>query len=732
MNNNEEILARGMEHHKAGRLDQAEADYRRVLSSNTNDVDALYLLARIKHGDGDNGQALELLEQALVVEPDNLRVIRERGLTLLDSRRLEQARDSFERALELEPDSADTHYNLGCVLQQLKDYPAALSAYQNALAHKPDYVQAYHNTGIILSNMGRVADAVHSYSQVIDIDPEYSPVYLPLCEELLKLGKYREAADMAVAVLAHQPDNFQIRQFLIKAMRGLDAARMDGHLIAELQNNYASLDVNHQGMADVALRIIMANPVTQRVLSLDDAALRAAFDDGSLEPFYAQPLLLEALAGGVLADLELEGGMRRLRRLVLHECTQGGPAAFAPSLSPFIVALGVQCFLNEYIFPLEVGDRELLAELKGELERRLESDSLGDDGYVMLSIYALYAPLYSLRGWERIDTGGRELFMGILAQCEDYAREMELRSSISSFSAITDKVSMAVQAQYEESPYPRWFVLDRQADGTLPQTFVNPYIKLADPDLLHHPKRILVAGCGTGQQPIFIARFYPDVEVTALDLSRTSLAYAMRKAEEMGVENIRFRHGDILELADSDERYDLVFCSGVLHHMQNPMAGWRALRHVLAEAGAMSIALYSSHARSVIYEAREKIAALGLDDDLDTIRAARLDKAIINTDDEKVARFMLKSLDYFSLSGFRDLVFHRQEHGYTLPEIGACLDELRLRFVGIDYTPALYARFFAERGRDAAVDDISQWDAFELKHPDAFVGMYSFWCEPLA
>ena len=65
--------------------------------------------------------------------------------------------------------------------------------------------------------------------------------------------------------------------------------------------------------------------------------------------------------------------------------------------------------------------------------------------------------------------------------------------------------------------------------------------------------------------------------MTAFDLSRASLAYGMRMAEQMGAGNIEYLEADILDLDRMDQMFDVVECTGVLHHMADPMAGWSAL-----------------------------------------------------------------------------------------------------------------------------------------------------------
>ena len=117
---------------------------------------------------------------------------------------------------------------------------------------------------------------------------------------------------------------------------------------------------------------------------------------------------------------------------------------------------------------------------------------------------------------------------------------------------------------------------------------------------------ILIAGCGTGQQSIETATQIRDSKVLAIDLSLSSLAYAKRKTNELAVNNIEYMQADILELEKLNKNFDIIESGGVLHHMDDPFAGWQVLVNCLKPGGLMRIGLYSELARQHIVKLREK------------------------------------------------------------------------------------------------------------------------------
>src|SRR5206468_1252730 len=96
----------------------------------------------------------------------------------------------------------------------------------------------------------------------------------------------------------------------------------------------------------------------------------------------------------------------------------------------------------------------------------------------------------------------------------------------------------AVREQYGSFPYPRW-------DSIAPQRLLRDWeaqecSRETEGALRGTQPRILVAGCGTGRDVAMLAAVFPDAQITAIDLSRTSLAYAAMKAREYGFTNVAF------------------------------------------------------------------------------------------------------------------------------------------------------------------------------------------------
>ena len=305
--------------------------------------------------------------------------------------------------------------------------------------------------------------------------------------------------------------------------------------------------------------------------------------------------------------------------------------------------------------------------------------------------------------------------------------ENRLRSKMPMLQEINDNVSIKVREQYEKNPYPRW-INTRQPLAPRPISAITKEINLniKNPFIneIRNPQ-ILISGCGTGQHSTQTAARFKDCDVLAIDLSLSSLSYAKRKTEELGISNIEYMQADILELGALNRQFDIIESAGVLHHMDDPMAGWEVLKNCLKAGGLMKIGLYSELARSHIVQMRREIQQSNIGSSNDEMKSFR--KMIVSSKEEH-HNMIASSNDFYSLSAFRDLLFHVQEHRFTIPKIKDCLAQLGLTFCGFE-ADKIVQKFKSEYLSENAVYDLDQWDAFEKKNPREFISMYQFWCQ---
>jgi SAM-dependent methyltransferase len=547
-------------------------------------------------------------------------------------------------------------------------------------------------------------------------------------------GKVAVLQRLIVAVVQH-PAHAALRLALADQLDGVGLGGISPTVREVIGRLLEDPDVAAQPLAGAALGPAMATPAYQALV----AAARAEVPppDDAVAAWCHDALVVAALPKLVGFQPELEAVLAHLRRALLAAAVpgatvpDGGPAPLAAPL-PFLCALAGHAFAGEYPWEERPMDGARVAALEQWLATQLPA--LGAVPAVPASVeravalLAAWRPLGACAVAPRLlalpdaawSAAGRALRALQLHEPLDEARRA---AALPRCTPLADATSEAVQAMYEANPYPRWLTLRRPAPHRL-----GAYVHHWRPELPREPEatRLLVAGCGSGQQLLQLALAFPEAEAVAFDLSRRSLGYAARMAARFGATRVQLAQGDLLAYT-SAVPFHLVSCSGVLHHLRDPLAGWRQLRAVLHPEGIMKVGLYSTLARRGISAAQALVAGWGHGTHADGLRRSR--QALLALPEGHPARAVFGFVDAYSLSGFRDLVCHVQERSYTLTEVGEALAAVGMRFLGFQLPAAVLAAFDASHGAHAR-GDLAAWAAFEEAHPDTFAAMYQFWCAP--
>ena len=143
----------------------------------------------------------------------------------------------------------------------------------------------------------------------------------------------------------------------------------------------------------------------------------------------------------------------------------------------------------------------------------------------------------------------------------------------------------------------------------------------------------------------------------------------------------------------------------------------------------MNIGLYSEIGRQDIIAGRSLIAEKGYSTSPEDIRRCRQDIIAMAEDGDNEMAKTCNRYDFFSLSECRDLLFHVQEHRFTLPQIEEALKSLQLNFLGFEMEDRRTLSRFRESHPDRdCLTSLSLWHEFELDNPDKLPG-YAFWCQ---
>ena len=675
---------------------------------------------------GNPGRAERAGRAVLKREPRNPDAWHLHAMTALEAGNLAKARTRLERAIALRPESSVFHSNLGAVLEREGDLEKSFRAHDRALALDHGPADNWFNHGLVLLRLGRAAEAAESLRAACDRDPHDPELRLNLGRALERSGDGEGALGEYRAALARAAG---------------PGVRWAGE-VREALRRMLSVVFPIEAAPDVR-RLLVETGVGPDLGPAAAAQLRVDApppdDDGAVARFLATSgrLLLDYLRQVVNLDPQLERLLAAARAGRLREWTAAGAAEAtaraAGSEGQIAAALAIQCFHNEYAWYASPEEEALLAAPAARLDRTLDGggsidpDALAAD----LLLVSLYRPASELAGADRLASVRPEAWpppvADLLGHSLDGPREeLRIARELPALATVRDATSRAVRAQYEENPYPRWLSLPPGPDPGLAETLARTYPDRSDRGPI---EKVLVAGGGTGYEPLLAARQNPGAQVLSLDLSRRSLAYGARMARRLGIGNVRFLQGDLLDVDSLDERFDAILASGVLHHMAEPEAGLRALAGVLRPGGAIRVGLYSEHARELLTTARAVAEAAGRDGSPEGIRRFRRD--VVDGDGTELGG-LLRSPDFYTVSSCRDLVFHVHERRFTIPEVGGALAVAGLRLLGFEASREARARYRRTFPGDPNLRSLESLAEFERAHPEAFAGMYLLWAEPEA
>jgi Tfp pilus assembly protein PilF/SAM-dependent methyltransferase len=712
---------------RLGEFSAADECCRRVLDIEPDHCEARVNLGNVLYSQGKFDDAIIQYQEALQLNPNYTVAHNKLGVALANIGKSDEALESFRDAIRLKPDYADAYRNMGYVYVAQGKQTEALSAFQEALRAEPNSADAHNDIGALLFEKGEIEQAVSCFQRALEINPQHIRALNNLgiaCRSPEKFPLYFAFYRNTIDLLA---DPEQARIAFIENIRLMDLARYDPWLNGELIRCFSIPDANYTAITLIAARHLKYKYIVDPISTDDQKDLGYTVDQIS-----SDDLFIIFLEKTINIDADLELFLAKVRRALLFKYCRDD--SLGPQEIRVIVALAYQCFNNEYVFAVGAEEQLIISNLKSTIEQlAISSTSFTAKFEANLFIYSMYERLHSLSCRERLAgmppaTWSEKLGLLLEQMLIAPLEEEKIKSEIETIGDIEDQTSKLVRSQYEENPYPRWLPIRRLTTKSVKQVFKQFFPYFPAPTFLDGPINILVAGCGTGQHPIARASLYHNAEILGVDISKSSLAYAIKMARQLGVKNIRFMHGDILQLSKLDERFHIIECGGVLHHMEDPLQGWKVLCDLLVDNGLMFIGLYSEKARKPIAAARDVIQREKIIPDQNNIRAFR--QRIMRHELGDILYRLCNSSDFYSMSRCRDLLFHFREHRYTLQQLERAIADLHLTFLGFEFdNMQIIDAYRKQHPQDKDMTNLTLWDQFETQHPNTFVKMYNFWCQ---
>ncbi len=180
---------------------------------------------------------------------------------------------------------------------------------------------------------------------------------------------------------------------------------------------------------------------------------------------------------------------------------------------------------------------------------------------------------------------------------------------------------------------------------------------------------ILIAGCGTNQAAVF-AFGNPGARVVGVDISQASLNHQQHLKDKHGLHNLRLHLLPIEELATLGRQFDLVVSTGVLHHMDDPLVGLKALAGCLRPDGVMALMLYGKHGRIGVELLESVFRDMDLGQDDVSLQIVK-DTIAALPEDHPVNSYLRRAGDLQDDAALVDTFLHGRARSYTVDE---CID----------------------------------------------------------
>ncbi|GAM11201.1 putative protein [Geobacter sp. OR-1] len=663
-------------------------------------IDEIFNNALANHNANNYEEAIKLYKMVLSKDPKHLDANYLLGTLYSEIGKLGEGKQYLQKAEKIMPSSPYIKVNLGIIHKKQGKHETALNCFIRALQLQPNLPEALNNLAMLLNDQGE------------------SVMALNFIKQSLQIKETRETKNIFFKCLQHvsfTQYNNELRAIMFRALTEPWGRP------SELEN--ACIDIVKKDPEMTCIERA-ANAWPHRL------SAQELFGTDGFATVADDQLLCALLDSAPICDIEMERFLT-MARCALLEIASGITASeyMVDSALSFYAALARQCFINEYVFSGTDDEMQKARYLQGVLVAALETKTQIPILWVVA--VAAYFPLGSLAPANRLleSQWPKEVTAILEQQLIEPSKEMQLQADIPRLTDIQDKVTLLVQNQYEENPYPRWVKL---APAEKPMN-IDVYFRRKFPltSFKHYGDcdsvDVLIAGCGTGQHSIESAQRFPGAKVLAIDLSINSLCYAKRKTLELGLTSIEYAQADLMELGSLERSFDIIESSGVLHHLANPWGGWQVLLTLLRPGGFMKIGLYSEVARRSIVQIRSVIAEQNYGTTADEIRRFRQD--LMNLNNSSDFEPLLKSPDFFTTSNCRDLLFHAQEHLMTLTGIETFLRDNNLAFLGFDIGQNVLHDYLQRFPKDHAATNLGNWQIFENENPTTFTGMYQFWIQ---
>jgi len=607
--------------------------------------------------------------------------------------------------------------NMALCYNKLGKFDKSIKIYEGLVQIEVNNLFILYNYAKVLKDANKIKESSTILQKIIDIDSKNQGALNLLGRISLLDNDYAKAISYFNKVLLINPANLTaLINFSSLMVHSYSLIKKEDYPLTEslICNILDSKKIGSEDLTKI-IETILIEKIDEEVVNQTNTDIISKLD---CELFH------KSLRNNVITDIKLEEIIKIIRKDFLNKIINNNIDDYKIA-DKFMISLSIQSFLNEYIWHYD--DEEII--LINKIEKKIKSDDFFVSDFNKFYIYIFYCfkQIKDRNIQKKLIKNNYHLSNTFIKYIfTDREHEQALKKQIPTIGNIEDKISKKIASQYENSPYPRWNSITLIEAQEL-EDIINLCIQ---PNTISIPKKdklnVLIAGCGTGKVVLSAANLYKNSNIYAFDLSKNSLSYAKRLTEEYQHKNVSFFQSDILEASKINKTFDIIECTGVLHHMDNPLLGLKSLVNLLKNNGYIKLSLYSTKSRKFVKMIRKDIAMNKLKVNKENMIEYRNKMKI----DYKNYKFT--SSDFYTLSGFRDLFFNVKEHTFSQVEVKKIIDEFGLEFLGYYFRDPEVKNSYRKRyPHDTKCLNLENWDDFENYNSLAFAETPFFWCKKI-
>ena len=235
------LFEEAINHHRGGRLSEAETCYQKILTEDPAHADALHLLGLIAYQQARYDRALDLITKAIQHNATTPLYFYNQGIVYQQLNQLHEAERSYRQALSLKSDYVEALGNLGNVLREKGELDEARATCKQVLTVKPNHPEGYNNLGVVLKEQGRRDEARDAYQRAIALNPENAEAHCNLGVVLFEGERIDEAIARFQRAVSIKPRYAKAHHYLGLAQlwkQNMDGALHEFRASAHLMQNH--------------------------------------------------------------------------------------------------------------------------------------------------------------------------------------------------------------------------------------------------------------------------------------------------------------------------------------------------------------------------------------------------------------------------------------------------------------------------------------------------------------